>query len=95
MSLDQGLVDWALEAMAPLGSPAFRKMMGGATLYCDGVVFAIKLSIRDGSGVSVHKRQRTALCDRYRRVELPPLAVFRDGFREQTLGRRRSIAFPC
>ncbi len=41
MSLDLGLVDWAAEAVAPLGTPSFRRMMGGATLYCDGVAYAI------------------------------------------------------
>ena len=35
-----GLVDWVAEAMAP-GVVTSRAMMGGRTLYCDGVVFAI------------------------------------------------------
>lgn len=39
--LDQGLIDWAAEAMAPIGTVTWRQMMGGATLYCDSVVFAI------------------------------------------------------
>ncbi|MDP1028566.1 TfoX/Sxy family protein [Sphingomonas sp. KR1UV-12] len=41
MSLDLGLVEWAAEAVTPLGSPSFHRMMGGATLYCDGVAYAI------------------------------------------------------
>lgn len=41
MALDQGLVDWVAEAMAPLGQVTMRKMMGGATLYLDGTIFAI------------------------------------------------------
>jgi DNA transformation protein len=41
MSVDEGLVAWAQEALAPLGSVSMRKMMGGATLYLDGTVFAI------------------------------------------------------
>ncbi len=41
MSLDMGLVDWAQEAVVPLGAPSFRRMMGGATLYCDGIAYAI------------------------------------------------------
>jgi len=41
MTLDRGLVDWAAEAVAPLGDPSWRVMMGGATLYCDGVAYAI------------------------------------------------------
>lgn len=36
-----GVVDWVAEALAPLGEVVSRPMMGGLTLYCDGVVFAI------------------------------------------------------
>jgi DNA transformation protein and related proteins len=35
------LIAWIEEALAPLGSVASRAMMGGRTLYCDGVIFAI------------------------------------------------------
>jgi DNA transformation protein len=41
MSVDEGLVAWAEEALEPLGRVTLRKMMGGATLYLDGIVFAI------------------------------------------------------
>ena len=41
MAVDEGLAAWVAEAMAPLGSVTGRAMMGGRTLYCDGVVFAI------------------------------------------------------
>lgn len=41
MALDQSLIDWVSEAMEPEGVVTFRHMMGGATLYCDGTVFAI------------------------------------------------------
>ena len=41
MAADAGLVAWVAEAMEPLGSVTSRAMMGGATLYCDGTVFAI------------------------------------------------------
>lgn len=44
MAYDQGLVDWVEEAMAPLGTVTMRKMMGGATLYLDGTIFAIVAS---------------------------------------------------
>ena len=43
MSVDTGLIDWVEEAMAPIGQVSFRRMMGGATLYLDGIVFAIVL----------------------------------------------------
>ncbi|WP_188056124.1 TfoX/Sxy family protein [Sphingosinithalassobacter sp. CS137] len=41
MAVDEGLVEWVREALAPIGSVTMRRMMGGATLYCDGTVFAI------------------------------------------------------
>ena len=41
MAVDAGLVAWVAEAMEPVGTVTHRAMMGGATLYCDGVVFAI------------------------------------------------------
>ena len=41
MAADEGLIAWVVEAMAPLGAVTKRAMMGGATLYCDGTVFAI------------------------------------------------------
>jgi len=44
MSLDMGLVDWVAEAMASVGVVSHRKMMGGATLYLDGTIFAIVAS---------------------------------------------------
>lgn len=43
MSVDIALIDWVEEAMAPVGQVSFRRMMGGATLYLDGTVFAIVL----------------------------------------------------
>ena len=44
MAADQGLVDWVTEAMEPVGRVTKRAMMGGATLYCDGIIFAIVAS---------------------------------------------------
>ncbi|HEX8621311.1 MAG TPA: TfoX/Sxy family protein [Allosphingosinicella sp.] len=41
MSYDEGLYAWVQEAMAPVGLVTMRKMMGGATLYLDGTIFAI------------------------------------------------------
>lgn len=41
MAVDEGLVEWVREAMEPLGTVTMRKMMGGAVLYLDGVVFAV------------------------------------------------------
>jgi DNA transformation protein len=41
MSVDEGLLAWVQEALEPLGPVTMRRMMGGATLYLDSVVFAI------------------------------------------------------
>lgn len=41
MALDTGLVAWVGEALEPLGTVTMRRMMGGATLYLDGTIFAI------------------------------------------------------
>jgi DNA transformation protein len=41
MSIDEGLYAWTQEALEPLGSVTMRRMMGGATLYLDGIIFAI------------------------------------------------------
>jgi DNA transformation protein len=41
MAFDQGLVDWVIEAMEPVGPVTMRKMMGTATLYWDGRIFAV------------------------------------------------------
>ena len=36
MAVDEGLVEWTKEALEPIGTVTFRRMMGGATLYLDG-----------------------------------------------------------
>jgi DNA transformation protein len=41
MAVDEGLIAWVAEATEPLGGLTKRAMMGGATLYLDGQVFAI------------------------------------------------------
>jgi DNA transformation protein and related proteins len=41
MPLDTALLTWIAEATAPLGAMTHRAMMGGATLYLDGVPFAV------------------------------------------------------
>ncbi len=41
MSVDQGLVDWVGECLSPVGALTQRRMMGGATLYIDGTIFAL------------------------------------------------------
>lgn len=41
MSIDEGLFAWVQEALEPLGTVTKRAMMGGATLYLDGTIFAI------------------------------------------------------
>jgi DNA transformation protein len=41
MAIDEGLYAWVQEALEPLGGVTMRKMMGGATLYLDGIIFGI------------------------------------------------------
>ncbi len=41
MAVDEGLIAWIEEAMTPIGTVTRRAMMGGATLYCDRIIFAI------------------------------------------------------
>lgn len=41
MAVDQGLIDWLAEALEPMGRLSTRRMMGGATLYLDGTIFAL------------------------------------------------------
>jgi len=41
MAVDPGLLAWVEEALVPVGTVTKRAMMGGATLYLDGTIFAI------------------------------------------------------
>jgi DNA transformation protein len=41
MAYDMGLAEWVAEAMEPLGDVTRKRLFGGATLYCQGVAFAI------------------------------------------------------
>ncbi len=41
MSADEGLIAWVADGLSPVGVVTWRRMMGGATLYLDGTVFAI------------------------------------------------------
>lgn len=39
--MTHALAEWIGEALAPIGTVTSRAMMGGRTLYCDGMIFAI------------------------------------------------------
>lgn len=41
MAFDRALVEWAVEAMEPLGPVSMRQMMGTGTLYWEGRIFAV------------------------------------------------------
>jgi DNA transformation protein len=41
VSVDEGLYAWVEEALEPMGPVTMRRMMGGAVLYLDGVIFAV------------------------------------------------------
>lgn len=41
MSVTENDIEYAYELFAPLGQITGRKMMGGLSIYCDGVIFSI------------------------------------------------------
>lgn len=41
MAFDASLLELVRESLEPMGAVTMRRMMGGATLYLDGTVFAI------------------------------------------------------
>jgi DNA transformation protein len=41
MAVSQGFLDMIREMLVPLGSVSSRRMFGGASLYCDGTLFAL------------------------------------------------------
>ncbi len=41
MAFDASLVGWVSDALEPIGVVTMRRMMGAATLYLDGTIFAI------------------------------------------------------
>ncbi len=41
MAVSQGFLDMIREMLAPLGAISARRMFGGASLYCEGVLFAL------------------------------------------------------
>ena len=74
MSFDADLYASVQEALAPIGAVTMRRMMGGATLYVDGTIFAIL----DESEIWFKADEETNAvwdaegCDRFR-------VVFKDG----------------
>lgn len=41
MAVSEADIEFALELFSGLGGLSHRKMMGGLSIYCDGVIFAI------------------------------------------------------
>lgn len=41
MAYDEGIVALVQDSLAPIGTVTMRRMMGAATLYLDGIVFAV------------------------------------------------------
>ena len=85
-SFDEGLYGWVQEALEPLGQVTLRKMMGGATLYLGGTVFAILL---DGELWLKSDAEADAIwdaegCDRF-------TFAFKDG-KVETMNYRRAPA---
>jgi DNA transformation protein and related proteins len=83
MSVDEGLLAWVEEALAPMGKVTMRKMMGGATLYLDGTIFAIldESEIWFKSDSESDSIWDTAGCERFS-------VTFKDG-RVDTMNYRR------
>jgi DNA transformation protein len=68
MAVDLALVAWVQEAMAPVGIVTARSMMGGATLYLEGVTFAIVTSdgvLRFKADAETDPLWEAAGCDRF------------------------------
>lgn len=67
MAYDAGLLELVGEAMEPVGTITMRPMMGGATLYLDGTVFAILFG--DGlwfkADAQTDERWDAAGCERF------------------------------
>lgn len=86
MSVDEGLYAWMEEALEPIGRLSLRKMMGGATLYLDGTIFAI---MDDGelwfkADAETDSAWDEAECERFS-------VAFKDG-RVDTMNYRRAPA---
>jgi DNA transformation protein len=86
VSWDEGLYAWVEEALEPLGRLTMRRMMGGATLYLDGTVFAILDSgeIWFKSDGKADERWDAERCERF-------AVTFKDG-RVDTMNYRRAPA---
>jgi len=67
MAVDSGLIDWVGEALEPIGRVTMRRMMGGATLYLDGTIFAITADDRIyfKADADSDARWDAAGCDRF------------------------------
>ena len=86
MSIDEGLYAWTQETLEPLGRVSMRKMMGGATLYLDGTIFAImdEGELWFKSDAEADDIWDSEGCDRFS-------VTFRDG-RVDTMNYRRAPA---
>jgi DNA transformation protein len=86
MSVDEGLYAWTQEALEPLGAVTMRKMMGGATLYLDGTVFAImdEGELWFKADAETNAEWDAAGCERFS-------VTFKDG-RVDTMNYRRALA---
>lgn len=84
MSFDESLYAWVQEALEPMGRVTMRKMMGGATLYLDGTIFAIldEDEIWFKADAETDARWDAEGCDRFS-------VTFRDG-RVDTMNYRRA-----
>lgn len=86
MSSDEDLYAWVREALEPLGAVSMRKMMGGAALYLDGIVFAVLMKGVLGfkSDAETDALWDDAGCERF-------TLTFKDG-KVETMNYRRAPA---
>jgi len=85
MAFDSGLVAWVTEALEPIGTVTMRQMMGVATLYLDGRIFAVvDDAVWFKSDAESNAIWEAAGCERY-------TFVSRDG-RTESMNYRRGPA---
>ncbi|MDO7843939.1 TfoX/Sxy family protein [Sphingomonas immobilis] len=84
MAYDAGLADWVSEACEPLGTITRKRLFGGATVYADGVAFAILAF--DALWLKADAQSDAA----WDAIAAPRFTVERDGGKVQSINYRRA-----
>ena len=72
--LNQSYLDFILDWLSPLGQITYKKMMGGAVLYCDAMVFALV----SGSASTFYLKVDDETRPRFEALGLRPFQPFPD-----------------